>query len=58
MYCTKHRITLACLILADKALHDAPFRNKTWAAHSIYFILPEVNLMERQLLHLLVSVLS
>lgn len=54
MYCTAHRIILACLIVSDKYLNDSPYRNKSWASNSIYFSLPEVNLMERQLLQLLV----
>eukprot|EP00842_Homolaphlyctis_polyrhiza_P002229 jgi/Hompol1/3006/HPOL_006289-RA len=53
MPCTVHRITLATLIVAEKFLCDVPMRNRSWAAHSTVFSLEEVNLMERQLLHLL-----
>ncbi|KAJ3151209.1 hypothetical protein HDU86_006200 [Geranomyces michiganensis] len=51
--CTMHRILLAALLIAAKYLHDGPVRNRTWAANSRLFSLPEVNLMERQLLFLL-----
>ena len=54
MYCTRHRILLASLILSDKYLRDTPLRNKSWAVFGTYFSLAEVNLMERQLLYLLV----
>ncbi|KAI8585459.1 cyclin-domain-containing protein, partial [Geranomyces variabilis] len=51
--CTVHRIMLAALLIATKYLHDGPVRNRHWAANSGLFSLPEVNLMERQLLFLL-----
>ncbi|OAX81192.1 hypothetical protein ACJ72_04472, partial [Emergomyces africanus] len=60
MRCTGHRIFLACLILAAKNIHDSSPKNKHWARYSAVkgytdfgFSLPEVNLMERQLLYLL-----
>ncbi|OJD17815.1 hypothetical protein AJ78_02114 [Emergomyces pasteurianus Ep9510] len=60
MRCTGHRIFLACLILAAKNLNDSSPKNKHWARYSAVkgyadfgFSLPEVNLMERQLLYLL-----
>ncbi|KAL4907288.1 hypothetical protein BDW74DRAFT_122788 [Aspergillus multicolor] len=60
MRCTVHRIFLASLILAAKNLNDSSPKNKHWARYTIVkgyegfsFSLPEVNLMERQLLFLL-----
>ncbi|KAG2419321.1 hypothetical protein HFD88_004116 [Aspergillus terreus] len=60
MRCTVHRIFLASLILAAKNLNDSSPKNKHWARytavkgyHGFCFSLPEVNLMERQLLFLL-----
>ncbi|EAS33930.1 cyclin [Coccidioides immitis RS] len=60
MRCTPHRIFLASLILAAKNLNDSSPKNKHWARYTILnsyegfgFSLPEVNLMERQLLALL-----
>ncbi|PGH31637.1 hypothetical protein GX50_05579 [[Emmonsia] crescens] len=60
MRCTAHRIFLASLILAAKNLNDSSPKNKHWARYSAVkgftdfgFSLPEVNLMERQLLYLL-----
>ncbi|EKV11342.1 Cyclin (Pcl1), putative [Penicillium digitatum] len=60
MRCTVHRIFLASLILAAKNLNDSSPKNKHWARftavkgfESFGFSLPEVNLMERQLLFLL-----
>ncbi|TPX62327.1 hypothetical protein PhCBS80983_g00443 [Powellomyces hirtus] len=51
--CSLHRIVLAALLIATKYLHDGPVRNRVWAANSRLFSLPEINLMERQLLFLL-----
>ncbi|KAJ1968959.1 PHO85 cyclin-1 [Dimargaris xerosporica] len=51
--CTNHRIFLASLILAGKYLNDASPKNKYWARFSQRFSLPEVNLMEQQLMQLL-----
>lgn len=60
MRCTVHRIFLASLILAAKNLNDSSPKNKHWARYTMVkgfegfgFALPEVNLMERQLLFLL-----
>lgn len=60
MRCTVHRIFLASLILAAKNLNDSSPKNKHWARYTVVkgfdgfgFALPEVNLMERQLLFLL-----
>lgn len=60
MPCTVHRIFLASLILAAKNLNDSSPKNKHWARYTAVkgypgfgFSLPEVNLMERQLLFLL-----
>ncbi|RFU24915.1 hypothetical protein B7463_g11423, partial [Scytalidium lignicola] len=58
--CTVHRIFLASLILAAKFLNDSSPKNKHWAEYSnvrgfepFGFSRTEVNLMEKQLLHLL-----
>lgn len=59
--CTTHRIFLASLILAAKYLNDSSPKNKHWASYSVIrddqhdfgFSRTEVNLMEKQLLHLL-----
>ncbi|KAF2753993.1 hypothetical protein EJ05DRAFT_425313, partial [Pseudovirgaria hyperparasitica] len=60
MQCTVHRIFLASLILAAKNLNDSSPKNKHWARYTSVrgyenfgFSITEVNLMERQLLHLL-----
>ena len=60
MRCTAHRIFLASLILAAKNVNDSSPKNKHWARYTTVkgyegfgFSLPEVNLMERQLLCLL-----
>ncbi|KAL0083597.1 hypothetical protein J3Q64DRAFT_1641569 [Phycomyces blakesleeanus] len=53
-FCTCHRIFLATLIITAKSLHDSSPKNKHWARYAMYFNLPEVNLMEIQLLALLV----
>ncbi|KAL8687574.1 MAG: hypothetical protein Q9224_005111, partial [Gallowayella concinna] len=60
MRCTVHRIFLASLILAAKNLNDSSPKNKHWARYTSVqgydgfgFSLTEVNLMEKQLLHLL-----
>jgi G1/S-specific cyclin PLC1 len=60
MRCTVHRIFLASLILAAKNLNDSSPKNKHWARYTAMkgfegfgFSVPEVNLMERQLLFLL-----
>ncbi|CAN6634816.1 PHO85 cyclin-9 [Trichomonascus vanleenenianus] len=52
--CTRHRVFLACLILAAKNLNDSSPKNFYWARHTGgLFSLEEVNLMEKQLLYLL-----
>ncbi|KAK9448056.1 uncharacterized protein V1518DRAFT_375764 [Limtongia smithiae] len=52
--CTCHRVFLAALILAAKNLNDSSPKNKHWMKYTVgLFSLPEVNLMERQLLFLL-----
>src|ERR1700710_2309334 len=51
--CTRHRIFLATLIVATKYLNDSSLRNKQWAEYAQHFDLPEVNLMEGQLLYIL-----
>lgn len=54
MPCTLHRVFLACLILAAKALNDSSPKNKHWARHTDgLFAVEEVNLMEKQLLYIL-----
>lgn len=54
MACTRHRVLLACLILAAKNLNDSSPQNKHWARYSMgLFSVAEVNLMEKQLLFLL-----
>lgn len=60
MRCTVHRIFLASLIMAAKNLNDSSPKNKHWARYTTVkgfddfgFSVPEVNLMERQLLFLL-----
>lgn len=60
MRCTPHRIFLATLIMAAKDVNDASPKNKHWARYTTVkgypgfeFGVPEVNLMERQLLALL-----
>ena len=59
--CTMYRIFLAALIVATKYLHDWSPRNKKWAKYSRWscgpvsfrFTLPDVNLMEVEMLSLL-----
>jgi PHO85 cyclin-1 len=52
--CTRHRIFLACLIIASKNLNDSSPKNKHWAKYTDgLFRKEDVNLMERQLLMLL-----
>lgn len=52
--CTRHRIFLACLIIASKNLNDSSPKNKHWAKYTDgLFKREDVNLMERQLLMLL-----
>ncbi|CAD6968806.1 unnamed protein product, partial [Tilletia controversa] len=51
--CTRHRVFLATLIVAAKYLNDSSPKNKHWTRYGVLFSLPEVNLMEKQLLYLL-----
>lgn len=53
--CTCHRIFLATLIVTSKYLNDTSPKNKHWARYAVIFSVPEINLMEKQLLFLLVS---
>jgi PHO85 cyclin-1 len=53
MPCTRHRVLLATIVVAAKYLNDASPKNKHWAFYGRLFDVVEVNLMERQLLHLL-----
>lgn len=53
MACTRHRVFLATLICAAKYVNDCSPKNKHWSRYSSIFSLPEVNLMEKQLLYLL-----
>lgn len=53
--CTCHRIFLATLIVTSKYLNDTSPKNKHWARYAVVFSVPEINLMEKQLLFLLVS---
>lgn len=54
MRCTRHRVFLACLIMAAKNLNDSSPQNKHWAKYTMgLFSVAEVNLMEKQLLFLL-----
>ncbi|GHJ88694.1 hypothetical protein NliqN6_5096 [Naganishia liquefaciens] len=53
MACTRHRVFLAALICAAKYLNDSSPKNKHWQRYGTHFSLPEVNLMEKQLLYLL-----
>ena len=51
--CTRHRVFLAVLICAAKYCNDSSPKNVHWQKYGRFFSLPEVNLMERQLLFLL-----
>ncbi|TFK43063.1 hypothetical protein BDQ12DRAFT_661797 [Crucibulum laeve] len=51
--CTRHRVFLAILIVSCKYLHDSGPRNVHWEKYAVAFDLAEINLMERQMLHLL-----
>ncbi|KAH8548921.1 hypothetical protein BGW37DRAFT_413200, partial [Umbelopsis sp. PMI_123] len=51
--CTCHRIFLATLIVTSKYLNDTSPKNRHWARYAVIFSVPEINLMEKQLLFLL-----
>lgn len=51
--CTRHRVFLATLICAAKYLNDSSPKNKHWCRYAQMFSQAEINLMEKQLLHLL-----
>jgi hypothetical protein len=53
LYCTRHRVTLAAIIVAYKYLNDINIKNRIWSQIARVFSLQEVNLMERQFLHIL-----
>lgn len=54
MACTRHRIFLACLIIASKYFNDSSPKNVHWSKYTDgLFDTTDVNLMERQLLMLL-----
>ncbi|VEU22323.1 DEKNAAC103528 [Brettanomyces naardenensis] len=54
MACTRHRIFLACLIIASKYFNDCSPKNKHWSKYTDgLFRKEDVNLMERQLLMLM-----
>jgi hypothetical protein len=55
MECTRHRIFLATIIITTKYLHDSAIKNKYWVTYAEMFTAHEINLMEKQLLQLLVS---
>ena len=50
---TRHRVFLAATIVAAKYTNDSSPKNCHWSNHSKFFKTPEINLMEKQLLHLL-----
>ncbi|CAO3643625.1 unnamed protein product [Mucor hiemalis] len=56
MECTHHRIFLATLIISSKYIHDSALKNKYWVHYAQIFSASEINLMEKQLLQLLVSI--
>lgn len=47
MHCTRHRVFLACLIVAAKYLNDSSPKNRHWTKYAALFSLAEVNLMVR-----------
>lgn len=53
MPCTRHRVFLATFIMTAKYLNDSSPKNRSWANYVPYFEVSEVNLMERQLIHIM-----
>ncbi|KAF9475890.1 hypothetical protein BDN70DRAFT_953445, partial [Pholiota conissans] len=51
--CTRHRVFLATLIVTAKYLNDSSPKNCHWSNYAVLFDVPEINLMEKQLLYLL-----
>lgn len=58
MHCTRHRVFLACLIVAAKYLNDSSPKNRHWTRYAALFSLAEVNLMVRRRRLLRVSLSS
>jgi len=52
-YDSRHRIFLACLVVACKFLNDVAYKNGYWSALWREFTVDDVNLMERELLVIL-----
>jgi len=50
---SRHRIFLACLVVACKFLNDVTYKNEYWASLWHEFTVEDVNLMERELLVIL-----
>jgi hypothetical protein len=50
---SRHRIFLACLVIACKYLNDVTYKNEYWASLWKTFSVEDVNLMERELLIIL-----
>jgi G1/S-specific cyclin PLC1 len=50
---SRHRIFLACLVVACKFLNDVTYKNEYWASLWREFTVEDINLMERELLVIL-----